>query len=77
MIEVTLVTNDGSGVPQTNNVREGTSVGDFLELMFDGNVDNFTIQLRPSGGVSREADLDDTLSNGDRITLAPEKVDGA
>jgi len=77
MIEVTLVTNDGSGVPMTTSVREGTTVGDFLELMFDGNVEDFTIQLRPNGGVSSEADVHDSLSNGDRITLAPEKVDGA
>lgn len=77
MISVTLVTNDGSGVPRTNSVREGTTVGDYLDLMFDGNVDDFTIQLRPSGGVSSEADVNDELSDGDRITLAPEKVEGA
>lgn len=77
MIDVTLVTNDGSGVPRTTSVREGTTVGDFLDLMFDGNAEDFTIQLRPSGGVSREADIDDELHNGDRVTLAPEKVDGA
>lgn len=77
MIEVTLVTNDGSGIPQTTNVREGTTVGDFLDLMFDGCVDDFTIQLRPSGGASREADLEDVLEDGCRVTLAPTKVDGA
>lgn len=77
MIQVTLVTNDGSGVPQNTQVREGTTVGDFLDLMFDGDVDNFTIQLRPANGVSREANLTDELSEGDRITLAPAKVDGA
>lgn len=77
MISVTLVTNDGSGVPQTTKVREGTTVGDFLELMFDGNVEDFTIQLRPKDGVSREADVDDVLADGCRVTLAPEKVDGA
>ncbi len=77
MISVTLVTNDGGGVPKTTQVREGTTVGNFLELMFDGCVDDFTIQLRPSGGVSREADLDDVLEDGCRVTVAPEKVDGA
>lgn len=77
MIEVTLVTNDGSGVPRNSNVREGTTVGEFLNMMFEGDVNTFTIQLRPSGGVSREADVDDELHDGDRITLAPEKVDGA
>ncbi len=77
MIEVTLVTNDGSGVPQTTNVREGTTVGDFLDLMFDGRVDDFTIQLRPSNGVSREAELGDELEDGCRVTLAPTKVEGA
>lgn len=77
MIEVTLVTNDGTGVPQTSNVREGTTVGEFLDLMFDGIIDEFTIQSRPSGGVSREAELGDVLENGTRITVAPTKVDGA
>lgn len=77
MIDVTLVTNDGSGVPRTTSVREGTTIGDFLDLMFDGEVNDFTIQLRPSGGVSREADLDDVLKDGMRVTLAPVKVEGA
>lgn len=77
MISVTLVTNDGSGVPQTSNVCEGTTVGDFLNLTFEGNLDEFTIQLRPRGGVSREADLDDALEDGCRVTVAPEKVEGA
>ena len=76
MIEVTLVTNDGSGVPRTTNVRENTTVGDFLDLVFDGNVDEFTIQLRPSGGISREVELDDKLEDGCRITVAPTKVEG-
>lgn len=77
MINVTLVTNDGSGVPQNTNVRGGTTVGDFLDLTFDGNVDDFTIQLRPEGGCSRECDVDHVLSDNDRITVAPKKVDGA
>lgn len=77
MISVTLVTNDGNGVPQSSNVREDTTIGDFLDLMFDGDVDDFTIQVRPDGGTSAEADVDDVLNDGDRVTIAPKKVDGA
>lgn len=77
MISVTLVTNDGNGVPQSLNVREGTTIGDFLDLVFDGNVGDFTIQVRPRGGVSAEADVVDELSDGDRVTIAPVKVEGA
>ncbi len=77
MINVTLVTNDGSGLPRQCPVRAGTTVGEFLGVAFEGDPDDFTAQIRPSGGVSRRADMDDELCDGDRITLAPTKVEGA
>lgn len=77
MIRVTLVTNDGNGMPQEHSVRNTTTVGDLLDLVFEGDPDDFTIQVRPAGGTSEPADLEKELCDGDRITLAPTKVEGA
>jgi len=77
MINVTLVTNDGSGLPRQLPIREGTTVRDLLNVAFEGDPEDFTIQLRPQDGVSQRAGLSDVLREGDRITLAPSKVEGA
>jgi len=76
MVTVTLVVNSGSGVPRTLEVRDGTSVEDFLNVNFDGHVEDFTVSIRRDG-ISEEADLLDELCEGDRVCLAPKKVDGA
>lgn len=77
MIEVQLVTNDGSGLPQKLNVRPGTTIEELLELHFDGDVEDFSIQIRDLNETSREAGMDEALQDGCRVTLAPKKVDGA
>lgn len=77
MTEVTLITNDGDGMPQKYNVRDGATVEDLLNLGFDGCPDDFTIQRRSLGATSEEVDEWTTLRDGDRITLAPKKVEGA
>jgi len=77
MIDVILVTNDGNGMPQSYKVRDDACVGDLLSVAFDGNIDDYTIQVRPAGGASGEADEDTALTNGCRVTLAPRKVEGA
>jgi len=76
MISVTLVCNSGQGVPRTVQIREGTTVEEFLQVNFDGHLEDFTVSLR-SDGVSSEAELYDVLEDGDRLTLAPNKVEGA
>jgi hypothetical protein len=47
-----------------------------LNVNFDGEVESFTVSVRRDG-VSEETDLLDELCDGDRICLAPRKVDGA
>ena len=76
MIEVTLVTNDGSGLPCRVPVAEGTTLEKFLEVSFDGDPDEFKIRVR-ANGISVEGHRDYILQNGDRVSLAPTKVDGA
>ena len=76
MVNVTLVTNSGQGVPRQLSVREGTTVEELLQVNFDGHIEDFTISLRRDG-VSEVADLDDELEDNDRLVLAPRKVDGA
>lgn len=76
MVNVTLVTNSGQGVPQRLSVREGTTVGEMLNVNFDGHVEDFTVSCRRDG-CSEVVDLDDELEDGDRVVLAPSKVDGA
>ena len=75
MIEVTLVTNDGAGLPVRVPVVEGTTLEKFLEVSFDGNPDEFTIRIR-ANGTTVEAHRDYILQNCDRVSLAPRKVEG-
>jgi len=76
MVNVTLVCNSGQGVPRQLSVRDGTTVGEMLNVNFDGHVEDFTVSVRIDG-YSEEADLDDVLEDGSRVTLAPRKVEGA
>lgn len=76
MLQITLVTNSGQGVPRQIQVREGTTVGEMLNVNFDGHLEDFTVSVR-CDGVSEVADLDDELEDGSRVVLAPTKVDGA
>ena len=76
MINVTLVHNGGAGLPVKTPVVEGTTLEKFLEVSFDGNPDEFTIRVR-ANGTSVEAHRDYVLEDGDRVSLAPVKVDGA
>ena len=76
MVNVTLVTNSGQGVPRQLSVREGTTVGELLQVNFDGHVEDFTVSIRRDG-CSEFADLDDELEANDRVCLSPTKVEGA
>lgn len=76
MVSITLVCNSGQGVPRQLQVRDGTTVGEMLNVNFEGHVEDFTVSVRLDG-CSEVADLDDVLEDGSRITLAPKKVDGA
>lgn len=75
MIAVTLVTNNGAGVPVRVQVVEGTTLEKFLEVSFDGDPDDFTIRIR-ANGTSVEGHTDYVLQDGDRVSIAPTKVDG-
>jgi len=75
MIEVTLITNEGAGLPSCIPVVEGTTLGKFLEVSFDRNLDDFTIKVR-ANGASVEVHDDYVLQDEDRISLAPSKIDG-
>ena len=76
MIEVTLISNDGSGLPRKVPVVEGTTLEKFLEVHFDGNPKDFTIRVR-ANGASVQAHGDYVLCNEDRVSTAPRKIDGA
>lgn len=75
MIEVTLITNEGSGLPVKVPICEGTTLKKFLEVSFHGNPDDFTIRVR-ANGTSVEVYRDYVLQNDDRISLSPRKVEG-
>lgn len=76
MIEVTLITNNGAGLPCRIPVVENTTLEKFLELSFEGNPDDFTIRVR-ANGTTVQTHRDYVLQDGDRISMAPTKVDGA
>jgi len=76
MVNVTLVTNSGQGVPRQLSVREGATIGEMLNVNFDGRLEDFTVSVRLDG-VSEVADLDDEVEDGSRICLSPTKVEGA
>ena len=76
MITITLITNEGSGLPSLIPIVEGTTLDKFLEVSFQGDSDEFTIRVR-ANGTSVEAHRDYVLQDGDRVSLAPIKVDGS
>ncbi len=76
MIKVTLVTNDGAGLPSEMSIAEGTTLEKFLEVFFDGDPEDFTIRVR-TNGASVEVHTDYTLQDGDRVSIAPIKIEGA
>ena len=76
MVEVTLVSNDGQGLPVRVPVNEGTTLEQFLIVSFNGNPDDFTIRVR-ADGTTVECHRDYILKNGDRVSLAPSKIEGA
>lgn len=76
MINVTLVHNGGAGLPVKTPVVEGTTLEKFLEVAFDGDVNDFTIRVR-ANGTSVTVHSDYVLQDEDRVSLAPIKVDGA
>lgn len=75
VIKVILVTNSGDGMPKSLEVRDGVSLEDFLEVNFDGDLDDFTISIRRDGS-SFEPDMSEHLYDSDRICLAPSRVKG-
>lgn len=76
MIEVTLITNGGSGLPCRIPVVEGTTLEKFLQVSFDGNTEDFTVRVR-ANGTTVEAHRDYVLQDGDRVSMAPNKIEGA
>lgn len=75
MIEITLVTNEGSGLPCKIPVVDETTLEKFLEVSFPGDPEDFTIRVR-ANGTSVEAHREYVLQDGDRVSLAPKKVEG-
>ena len=77
MLNVTLVTNDGDGGVQQLTVNPGITLGTFLDFYLpDRDLDDFTIRVR-SDGESFVAETDYVLRDGDKVTLAPQKIEGA
>lgn len=76
MIKVTLVTNDGAGLPSETSISEGTTLEKFLEVFFDGNPEDFTVRVR-ANGATVESHSDYMLQDGDRISVSPTKIEGA
>jgi hypothetical protein len=75
MIEVTMITNDGAGLPVRIPVVEGTTLEKFLAVSFEGDPDEFTIRVR-ANGTTVDAHQDYVLQDGDRVSMAPKKIDG-
>ncbi len=76
MITITMITNDGDGTPTEQVINEDTTLGQFLEVHFNGNPDDFVMRIR-SHGESVQAHKEYVLKDGDRISFSPSKVAGA
>jgi len=74
MINVTLVTNNGAGLPTRIKVVPETTLERFLEVHF-GNTDEYKIRVR-ANGISVQAHNDYVLQDGDRVSLVQSKVEG-
>ncbi len=75
-IEVTLVSNDGDGQPVVVPCIPGTTLEKFLEISFSGDPEDFKIRVR-TNGTTIDADEEHVLQDGDRVSIAPKKIDGA
>jgi len=75
MNRVTFVANTGSGLPTTHDVRDGVTLGEFLDVHFDGDIEDYNFSIRRDGE-SNPGSMSDTLENGDRVNAAPRKVKG-
>jgi len=76
MIKVTLVSNDGAGLPVELEVVDDITLKQFLEVHFENDPDDYTVKVR-SNGVSVQIHEDYVLQDGDRVSMAPVKVDGS
>lgn len=75
MINVILVANQGDGMPRSLQVRDGVCLMDFLEVNFDGDLENYTVSIRRDG-TSFEPDMEEVLLDSDRVCISPSKVKG-
>lgn len=75
MINVTLITNDGAGLPVHIPAVEGTTLEQFLAVHFSNDPDEFTIRIR-ANGTTVEAHRDYVLQEDDRLSMAAKKVEG-
>jgi len=48
---------------------------DFLEVNFDGDLENYTVSIRRDG-TSFEPDMEEVLLDSDRVCISPSKVKG-
>lgn len=77
MINVTLISNDGNGIPQRFSVHEETTLGDFLRNHADDiDLEDYNVRVR-ANGVSVQAHRDYVLHDGDRISVTAKKIEGA
>lgn len=65
----------GNGLPKTHEVREGLTLAGFLDVHFEGDLEDYVFSIRRNG-FSERAEMDDILLDGDRVTAAPAKVKG-
>ena len=72
---VSFVTNMGNGLPKSHEVREGVTVAEFLDVHFEGDLEDYVFSIRRNG-FSERAEMDDVLLDQDRLTAAPAKVKG-
>lgn len=81
-IEVVFINNDGSGFADKVQVADHTTFGDFFKQRVGAgaNPSNYTIRVtRVVGGVPTKytPEAGARLQQGDRVSVLPNKVEGA
>ena len=71
MIKVTYIANKDSGEPRDVEIRDGISVEEFFDFHHGGELGAYSVRVN-----SLAAKGDEILKNGDKIVIAPKKVDG-
>lgn len=72
-MNILLINNDGAGFADGNEVDDGTTLGELFDKQCPhAKADDYLIRVN-----RQPASRDQTLHEGDRVSITPRKIEGA